>query len=138
MRNDTVVRGQIERAAFFVAIVVTGLGFNDAANAYTYDFGDDTTLDANLTTTYTVGIRTEKPSDKVVHSELDPATGMPKTANYDDPDQNFRRGDLMTNAASAFLETNFRHGDFGIKASGSFYYDQVYHENNANSSPETV
>ncbi len=138
MRNDIVVRRHIERAAYSVAIVVIGLGFNNAADAYTYDFGDDTSLDANLTTTYTVGIRTEKPSDKVVHAPLDPATGLSKTANYDDPDQNFHQGDLITNAGSAFLETNFRRGDFGFKASGSFYYDQVYHENNSNSSPGTV
>ncbi|HUD53403.1 DUF1302 domain-containing protein [Parvibaculum sp.] len=127
-------RARIAKPALWAAgIAALTCGFGSNAAAYTYEIGQDSKFDVNLTTTYTIGARTEHPSGKVTSTQ---GTGLayPSTINYDDPDQNFHQGDLITNKVSAFLEAELTHGEFGVKASALAFYDDVYHRDTSNRS----
>jgi len=128
-------RARIAKPALWAAgIAALTCGFGSNAAAYTYEIDQDSKFDVNLTTTYTIGARTEHPSGKVTNSAIDPSTGYPSTINYDDPDQNFHQGDLITNKISAFMEAELTHGEFGVKASALAFYDDVYHRDTSNRS----
>lgn len=128
-------RARVAKPALWAAgIAALICGYGSDATAYTYDIDQDSKLDVNLTTTYTIGVRTEHPSGKVVSTQGTPPLSYPSTINYDDPDQNFHQGDLITNKISAFLEAELHSGEFGVKASGLAFYDDVYHRDTSNRS----
>ncbi len=132
-------RARVAKPALWAAgIAALICGYGSDATAYTYQLDDQTEFNAHLTTTYTIGARTEHPSGKVTNAGIDPSTGYSTTVNYDDPDRNFKQGDLITNKLSAFLEAQLTHGEFGFKASALAFYDDVYHRDNSNRSPGTV
>ena len=128
----------------------TLLGGAASALAEVYELGDGATLSVGLTTTYQVGVRAEDPSPKAFSPETDTvevgllqqipllpiayvSTGVPRSYNFDDPNLNFEKGDLITNAFSALLEANFTYRDYGLSVSGNAFYDTVYHQSNSNS-----
>ena len=140
------MRGLLLRAG----LAGTLLGGAASALAEVYELGDGATLSVGLTTTYQVGVRAEDPSPKSFSPETDTvevgllqqipllpiayvSTGVPRSYNFDDPNLNFEKGDLITNAFSALLEANFAYRDYGISFSGNAFYDTVYHQSNSNS-----
>src|SRR6202012_2766045 len=56
--------------------------------------------------------------------------------NWDDGDRNFRPG-TMSNRLDLFSELDITDGDFGLRLSGTGWYDAIYRERNANDSPAT-
>lgn len=151
-RSRRIGRGGGYSAAAFVASIgiVSGiLGAGGFALAEVIEFDNGASLSVNLTTAYSVGVRAEDPSPKSRDPETDYATvyllpqipllptllvgtETPKVYNFDDPNRNFKRGDLITNAFSALAEANFKYEDFGFKVSGNAFYDFVYHSGNSN------
>ncbi|MDD3800127.1 MAG: DUF1302 family protein [Novosphingobium sp.] len=138
--------GHLALRAGMVGGLLGGAGF---ALAEVYEFDNGASLSVGLTTTYQIGIRAEDPSPKAHSAETDTvevgllqqvpvlpvvyvSTGVPRAYNFDDPNLNFEKGDLITNAVSALLEANFRYEDYGISFSGNGFYDQVYHQSNSN------
>ncbi|PRA24878.1 DUF1302 domain-containing protein [Pseudomonas poae] len=92
----------------------------------TFEFDNGATLDWSVTTSYGVGVRTGKPSDRL----------MP--INADDANRNFDRGSLTTNRVGALGELILRKDNYGAVVRGSTFYDDVYHRKNDNDSPGTV
>lgn len=142
-RHD--LRGPLLRAGVIGALV----GGAGSALSEVYDFENGSTLTVGLTTTYQIGIRAEDPSPKSFSPETDTvevgllqqvpvlpvvyvSTGVPRSYNFDDPNLNFEKGDLITNAVSALLEANYRYQDYGFNFSGNVFYDWVYHSANSN------
>ena len=148
-------RNSGRRSAFRTVIeasVLTGLvGASGFGLAEVFEFDNGATLSVNVTTAYSIGVRAEDPSPKSADPETEYATvyilpqvpllptlqvgtETPKVWNFDDPNRNFEKGDLITNAFSALMEANFRYENFGFKASGNAFYDFVYHDKNSNDS----
>lgn len=140
------------RTALETALLSGLLGVSGLALAEVYEFDNGATLSVNMTTAYSVGMRAEDPSPKTMDPETEFAkvfvlpqvpllpvlyvsTETPKVYNFDDPNRNFKKGDLITNAFSALMEANFRYENIGFKASGNAFYDFVYHDKNANDDP---
>ena len=155
-RNRTgAVQGKRRMTRQFVAragVIAGVIGAGGAALAEVYEFDNGASLSVNMTTTYSVGVRAEDPSPKTADPETEYATVFllpqipllprlqvgtetPKVWNFDDPNRNFEKGDLITNAFSALVEMNFKYENFGFKASGNAFYDFVYHGKNSNDSP---
>ncbi|MGH8445519.1 MAG: DUF1302 domain-containing protein, partial [Solimonas sp.] len=130
-----------------------------AANAGSFEFGGDTTLDYKATANYGVAVRTEKQDQRLINAPVEefqsylfpqlpdgqPAQlfrferqGLSQSINSDDGNRNFDKGDLIHNRLSVYGEMQLHHGDFGAVLSGSAFYDDVYHRKNANDSPLTV
>ncbi len=92
----------------------------------TIHIGDDIELDWSLTTSYNLAMRVAKP-DPLLTGE----TYM--WANrYNDGNNNFDRGSLVNNRASALLQTKISKGPVGFVLNGSTFYDHVYHQKNDN------
>ncbi len=89
--------------------------------------GDDTTLDASVTLSYTASARTSSPSDVYLN---DP--------NSDDATRNFDRGSLINNRVNALGEIRLRHDNVGALLRGSVFYDDVYRSSNDNDSLDTI
>ncbi len=89
--------------------------------------GEDTTLDASVTLSYTASARTSSPSDVYLN---DP--------NYDDATRNFDRGSLINNRVNALGEIRLRHDNVGALLRGSVFYDDVYRGSNDNDSLDTI
>ena len=105
-----------------VALAATALCAAGAASAgEPIVFGDGYTLDWRLTTTYTISQRMNNP---------DPVLAGAKGSN--DGDNNFRKGALTANRASALFEGKITKGASGFVFSGSTFYDDVYHHTNDN------
>ncbi len=146
-------RRSATRVVLQASVAAGLLGAGGSALAEVFEFDNGATLSVNVTTAYSVGIRAEDPSPKVLESTeteyatvyvlpqvpilptLKVGTETPKVYNFDDPDRNFEKGDLITNAFSALVEANFKYQDFGFKASGNAFYDFVYHDKNSNNDP---
>ncbi|MDB5732838.1 MAG: PduX [Variovorax sp.] len=92
-----------------------------ASAAEPIEFGDGYTLDWRLSTTYTLSQRMKNPDPK-----LAAATGS------NDGDNNFKKGALTANRASALFEGKISKGVSGFVLSGSTFYDDVYHRTNDN------
>ncbi|TDP47032.1 DUF1302 domain-containing protein [Zavarzinia compransoris] len=139
------IRGLVLRAG----VVGSLLGGATTALSEVYDFENGASLSVGVTTTYQIGIRAEDPSPKSFSPETDNITVpllepipllppittsilVPRTYNFDDPNLNFEKGDLVTNAVSALLEANFKYRDYGLSFSGNAFYDFVYHQSNSN------
>lgn len=98
------------------------------ANAFeTVYLGDNTTLDASVTLSYTASARTSSPSDVYLNSP-----------NDDDATRNFDRGSLINNRLNALGEIRLRHDNVGAMLRGSVFYDDVYRSSNDNDSLDTV
>ena len=98
-----------------------------ASAAPTIELGENTTLDSSLTVNYTASMRTARQASQYLN---DP--------NNDDGTRNFKRGSLINNRLSLFGELQLKHDNLGAVLRGSDFYDDVYHQRNANDSPETV
>ena len=61
-------------------------------------------------------------------------TGNP---NLDDGDRNFNKG-LISNRLDLLSELDVQYQDFGVRASGAAWYDDVYNKRNDNDSPFTA
>ena len=92
----------------------------------TVEFDNGATMDWSVTTSYGIGVRTGKPSDRLM------------TINADDANRNFDRGSLTTNRLGALGEVILRKDNYGAVVRGSTFYDDVYHQDNDNDSPATV
>lgn len=111
---------------------VLGAGFLSGLSTFafalpTLELGENTTLDSNLTVNYTASMRTVKPDSEYLNN-----------LNYDDATRNFKRGSLINNRVSVFGELMLKHENLGAVLRGSHFYDEVYHQRNANDSPDTV
>ncbi len=146
-------KGQGSAAGLVVksAVVAGVLGGSGMALAEVFTFDNGATISVSLTTAYQIGMRAEDPSPKAFSPETDTitipllpqvpilpvtyvSTGVPRSYNFDDPDRNFKRGDLITDAFSALFQADFKYEDYGFSFSGNAYYDFVYHSGNANDS----
>ena len=92
----------------------------------TIEFDDGTTIDWSVTTSYGMGVRLGKPSDRLMG------------ANADDANRNFNQGSLTTNRIGALGEMILRKDNYGAVVRASTFYDDVYHKGNDNDSPATV
>jgi len=89
--------------------------------------GDNTTLDASVTLSYTASARTASPSDVYLND-----------VNSDDATRNFDRGSLINNRLNALGEIRLRHDNVGAMLRGSVFYDDVYRSRNDNDSLDTI
>lgn len=149
--SETAARRGV-RAARLLAVLLAGLAGSSAAWAGSMSlFGGD--LQYKLTLNYGLAVRAKDPDPGLIDGPVDPLqshvnengqlvgfgrTGLPMTINTDDGNRNFRAGDLINNRLSAFSELLFTFGDYGALFNGSGFYDFVFHESNANDSPETI
>ena len=127
MRN-TVARhsGRLIASRKLLATAIT-LGSATAYAAPTIQLGENTTLDSSLTVNYTASMRTAKQANQYLGD-----------LNNDDGTRNFKRGSLINNRLSLFGELQLKHDNLGAVLRGSDFYDDAYHQRNANDSPDTV
>ncbi|MDZ3992007.1 hypothetical protein PspTeo4_13968 [Pseudomonas sp. Teo4] len=92
----------------------------------TIEFDNGATIDWSVTTSYGVGVRLGKPSDRLLG------------VNADDANRNFNEGSLTTNRVGALGEMILRMENYGAVVRASTFYDDVYHRKNDNDSPATV
>lgn len=92
----------------------------------TIEFDNGATIDWSVTTSYGVGVRLGKQSDRLMG------------VNADDANRNFDRGSLTTNRIGALGEMILRKDNYGAVVRASTFYDDVYHKGNDNDSPATV
>ena len=92
----------------------------------TIEFDNGATIDWSVTTSYGIGVRLAKPSDRLMGG------------NADDGDRNFNQGSLTTNRLGALGEMIMRMDNYGAVVRASTFYDDVYHRKNDNNSPATV
>ncbi|MFW0759002.1 DUF1302 domain-containing protein [Pseudomonas sp. H11T01] len=118
--------GNLIRGRCLLATAITVASATTSA-APTIQLGENTTLDSSLTVNYTASMRTAKQASQYLN---DP--------NNDDGTRNFKRGSLINNRLSLFGELQLKHDNLGAVLRGSDFYDDVYHQRNANDSPETV
>jgi hypothetical protein len=98
------------------------------AQAGSINLGDrSATLDYLVNLTYSAAWRAEKPDDRLTAN-----------INGDDGDRNFDQGSMINNRLAVLGELNFRYGYYGAFVRGSAFYDDVYHRDNDNDSPDTV
>ncbi|PRA43879.1 MULTISPECIES: DUF1302 domain-containing protein [Pseudomonas] len=126
--RNTVARrsGRPAYARTLLATAIT-LGSAAASAGPSLQLGEDTTLDSTLTVNYTASMRTAKQASQYLN---DP--------NNDDGTRNFKRGSLINNRLSLFGELQLKHDNLGAVLRGSHFYDDAYHQRNANDSPDTV
>ena len=127
MRNTVARRPASLTASRQLLATAITLGSATAYAAPTIQLGENTTLDSSLTVNYTASMRTAKQANQYL--------GDP---NYDDGTRNFKRGSLINNRLSLFGELQLKHDNLGAVLRGSDFYDDVYHQRNANDSPDTV
>ena len=113
-------RFQVTSLAVAIALVST-----PAWSGETVEFDNGATIDWTVTTSYGLGVRLAKQSDRLL------------TPNADDGDRNFNRG-LTTNRIGALGEVILRKDSYGAVVRASTFYDDVYHRSNDNDSPATV
>ena len=70
-------------------------------------------------------------------------TGLPNSTNFDDGNRDFKKGALLNNRLSAYGEGIIKFdslglGDLGIVGSGAAHYDQVFHDTNDHTNPDSV
>ena len=126
--RNTVARhsGRLIASRKLLATAIT-LGSATAYAAPTIQLGENTTLDSSLTVNYTASMRTAKQANQYLGD-----------LNNDDGTRNFKRGSLINNRLSLFGELQLKHDNLGAVLRGSDFYDDAYHQRNANDSPDTV
>ena len=112
------------------------------------DLWEGVTLDYKVVLGYGIAMRMEKQEQALINGPIDTLvsnpdgtfghTGLPTTINFDDANRNFDKGSLLNNRASAYGEMRIGGERFGGVASGAYFYDQVFHESNDNTSEDTV
>ncbi|HKY92311.1 MAG TPA: DUF1302 family protein [Nevskiaceae bacterium] len=108
------------------------------AHAGAFDFGSGLSGHYNLTGSYAAAMRTQSPSGDLVDGPVDPATGLPTTANFDDGDRNFDRGSLVNNRLGVLGELFTEWRGYGLALRGDAFYDHAYDDSNDHDSPATV
>lgn len=128
LTRNTVVRhsANLWRGRSLLAATITVAGASAHA-APTIELGENTTLESALTVNYTASMRTAKQANQYLND-----------LNNDDGTRNFKRGSLINNRLSLFGELLLKHDNLGAVLRGSDFYDDVYHQRNANDSPDTV
>jgi hypothetical protein len=81
------------------------------------------------TVAYTAAWRAGQPSATLTESS-------PTAINQDDGDRSFRRG-LVSSRLDLYSELDVSYRNFGVRASGAAWYDDVYNRANDNDSPFT-
>ncbi|HJV27661.1 MAG TPA: DUF1302 domain-containing protein [Aromatoleum sp.] len=119
-----------------LALALTSIGLPAWAGSTT--IGDEITVDYLLNLSYGAAVRTQKPARALVDGPIDPATGLPTTANSDDGDRNFKRGSLINNRVALLAEADIKYRNYGLFVRSSSFYDDVYRHGNDNDSPGTV
>ncbi|NQD56175.1 DUF1302 family protein [Pseudomonas sp. CM25] len=102
------------------------LASTPAWSGETLEFDNGATIDWSVTTSYGIGVRLGKPSDRLLG------------VNADDANRNFNQGSLTTNRVGALGEMILRMDNYGAVVRASTFYDDVYHRKNDNDSPATV
>lgn len=125
--NSITDRGMLKRRAPCILSLAVAMASGSAMAGPTIDLGENTTLDSALTINYTASVRTAKQAHEYLNN-----------LNYDDGTRNFKRGGLINNRVSLFGELLLKHDNLGAVLRGSSFYDDVYHNRNANNSPDTV
>lgn len=111
-----------------LAVALCGLAASPAVWALpTLEFDNGLVLRSQLTTNYTLSVRTASPSSEYL-ADL----------NSDDGTRNFDKGSLINNRLSLFGEIIARKDNYGAVLRGSHFYDDVYKSSNDNDSPATV
>jgi len=113
----------VQLASLTAAIVLAPTA---AWSGETLEFDNGATIDWSVTTSYGIGVRLGKPSDRLL------------TVNADDANRNFNEGSLTTNRVGALGEMILRMDNYGAVVRASTFYDDVYHRKNDNDSPATV
>ncbi|HSW12489.1 MAG TPA: DUF1302 family protein [Solimonas sp.] len=124
------------RTVWSMALALAGV--QGTAGAGSLDLGNGIDAKYNLILGYAAAVRTEGPASALVNGPIDPATGLPSTANADDGDRNFDSGSLINNRASILGEFLVSRGNYGAVLRGDAFYDQVYRGDNDNDSPGTI
>ncbi|SPO54604.1 conserved exported protein of unknown function [Pseudomonas sp. JV551A1] len=108
------------------AAIACDLG-GPGAYAFQIDTGNsDIKLRWDNTLKYSTAWRLKSPLSKLISD-----------TNYDDGDRNFSKG-LISNRTDLLSELDIQYGNFGARASGAAWYDDVYNKSNDNNSPDTV
>ena len=102
------------------------LASSPALAGETIEFDNGATIDWSVTTSYGVGVRLGKQSDRLMG------------VNADDANRNFNQGSLTTHRIGALGEMILRKDNYGAVVRASTFYDDVYHKSNDNDSPATV
>lgn len=122
--NGTALACRSVQLASLTAAIV--LAPTPAWSGETLEFDNGATIDWSVTTSYGIGVRLGKPSDRLL------------TVNADDANRNFNEGSLTTNRVGALGEMILRMDNYGAVVRASTFYDDVYHRKNDNDSPATV
>jgi hypothetical protein len=129
----------LRRTTIAVAITALGAALTAGnAQAGSFDLPGDTGVQYTLTLGYALAMRTEGRDAALTDGPVDPATGLPTTANGDDGDRNFKAGSLINNRISALGELFVTHRNYGAVLRGDAFYDDVYNRGNDNDSPATI
>lgn len=97
------------------------------AQAAEFDTGTDLKVRWDNTVKYSAAWRLANPS---------PALSGAANANGDDGDLNFSKG-MVSNRADLLSELDLSYGNFGFRASGAAWLDQLYRRGTDNTSPAT-
>jgi len=103
-----------KRMATFAVAAMFGVLTLDAgvSKAVNFELGDDTSLDFDVSLTYSAAWRTDDPDSK-----------SPSIGN-----NNFDKGDMTNNRFSALIDIDLQHKDYGIFVRPRAYYDEVYND----------
>ncbi len=109
-----------------IALAIMAMTLASAVQAGTepIDLGNGLTFDWKLSTTYALSKRMNDPSPLLA---ADPGSN--------DGNNNFKKGALTANRASALFESTLAKGDTGFVFAASTFYDAVYHRSNSNTGP---
>jgi hypothetical protein len=161
VRGKAVNGGCAQGSRALPACAVVGLVMLAAvpmvAQAGSLDLPFDIDADYKLTTTYALAVRMRDQAQALINGPVDPFqsevfppgggdvrlvgfshTGLPTTINLDDGNRNFDRWSPINNRLSAFWQINLHKENYGFLASGSGFYDWVFHQTNDNDSPDTL
>lgn len=114
--------------ALLVAVLAT------SASALQYQNGDFT-FDFDTTLSYGAAWRLADRDDYLLAGS--DATSRVSYENRNDGDQNFDKGDLVTNRLSVIADIDVKYKTFGAFLRPKYFYDWAYNGTNANDSPET-
>lgn len=110
------------------AAALIGLIAVPRAFAFEFDTGDqDLKIRWDNTLKYSAGWRLLPQSKTLISNP-----------NLDDGDRAFKQGGMILNRGDLLSEFDAGYKGFGVRVSGMAWYDQVYNEKNANTSPGTV
>jgi len=127
-------------------------GLTLPAQAGSFDAPFDIEGSYKVTTTYSLAVRARDPSQALMNGPVDPLqsqvmpneyqllgfthTGLPTTINLDDGNRNFDRWSPINNRLSAVWQVGLRRDDFGLVASGTAFYDFVFHDKTDRDEPD--